>query len=170
MLGAAALLTVGAMLGVAACGGGSTDGGEPNPGELFPDRANQFREDQERALGEAARLSGYTTTVESVAYDGDGTVTVSVRIENRDDEPQPMFSTDWQLVAPDGATYDRVSSTLSATGEVDDEPVTGDVVFEVDVLDATGDFYVVYKPDALDAARGIWQLQVPDGSAPAEAP
>ena len=36
------------------------------------------RQDQERALGEAARLSGYTTTVESVAYDGDGTVTVSV--------------------------------------------------------------------------------------------
>lgn len=167
---AGALLGV-ALLAAAACGGGgSNGGGQPNPGELFPDRSNQYREDQERALGEEARLSGYTTTVESIAYDGDGTVTVSVRIANRDDEPQPMFSTDWQLVAPDGATYDRVSSTLSATGEVDDEPVTGDVVFEVDVLDATGDFYVVYKPDALDAARGIWQLQVPDGSAPAEAP
>ena len=61
-------------------------------------------------------------------------------------------------------------ATLSATGEVDEEPVTCDVVFEVDVLDATGDFYVVYKPDRLDAAKGIWQLQVPDGSAPAEAP
>ena len=166
---AGALLGV-ALFGAAACGGGGGDGGEPNPGELFPDRANQFREDQERSLGEAARLSGYTTTVESVAYDGDGTVTVSVRIENRDDEPQPMFSTDWQLVSPDVTSYDPASSTLPATGEVADEPVTGEVVFEVDALEATGDFYVVYKPDRLDAARGIWQLQVPDGSAPAEAP
>lgn len=160
-----------ALLGATACGGGdSTGGGEPNPGELFADRANQYREDQERVLGEAARLSGYTTTVESVAYDGDGTVTVSVRVENRDDEPQPMFSTDWQLVSPDVTSYDPLSSTLPSTGQVDDEPVTGDVVFEVDALEATGDFYVVYKPDRLDAARGIWQFPVPDGSAPAEAP
>ena len=168
---AGALVVVAVLLAAAACGGGGgAGGGEPNPGELFPERANQFREDQERALGEAARLSGYTTTVEAVAYDGDGTVTVSVRIENRDDEPQPMFSTDWQLVSPDVTTYEPVSSTLPSTGEVGDEPVTGDVVFEVDVLDATGDFYVVYKPDRLDAARGIWQFPVPDGSAPAEVP
>lgn len=160
-----------ALVGAAACGGGgSAGGGEPNPGALFPERANQFREDQERALGEAARLSGYTTAVEAVSYDGDGTVTVSVRIENREDEPQPMFSTDWQLVSPEVTTYEPLSSTLPSTGEVADEPVTGDVVFEVDALDATGDFYVVYKPDRLDAARGIWQFPVPDGSAPAEAP
>jgi hypothetical protein len=158
------------MVVAAACGGGGSEGADHNPGELFPDRANQYREDQERAIGEAARLSGYTTTVTGARYDGDGTVTVSVRIENRDDEPQPMYSTDWQLVSPDVTSYDPVSSTLPSTGEVADEAVTGDVVFEVDALDATGDFYIVYKPDGLDAARGIWQFQVPDGTQPAETP
>ncbi len=158
------------VLVAAACGGGGSDGADHNPGELFPDRANQYREDQERPIGEAARLSGYTTTVTGVTYDGDGTVTASVRIENRDDEPQSMYSTDWQLVSADGTTYEATSSTLPSTGEVADEPVTGDVVFEVDALEATGDFYVVYKPDGLDAARGIWQLQVPDGAEPAETP
>lgn len=163
------LVTVVLAIALAACGGGSTDG---NPGALFPDRPNQYREDQERALGDAARLSGYTTTVESVAYDGAGEVTVSVRVENRDDELQPMSSTDWRLVSPGGHTYDAVSSTLPATGQVDDTPVVGDVVFRVDPLpaEAQGDFYVLYKPDALDAAQGVWSFTVPDAEAPAEAP
>ncbi len=104
-----AMVLVGVALVVAAaCGGGGSDGADHNPGELFPDRANQYREDQERAIGDAARLSGYTTTVTGATYDGDGTVTVSVRIENRDDEPQPMYATDWQLVSPDVTTYDPV--------------------------------------------------------------
>lgn len=154
---------------LAACGGGSTDG---NPGELFPDRPNQFREDQERELGDAARLSGYTTTVESVSYDGAGEVTVSVRIENRDDEPQPMSFTDWRLVTPGGHVYDATSSTLPSTGQIESIPVTGDVVFRVDPLPAEveGDLYVLYKPDNLDAAQGVWSFTVTDVDTPVEAP
>lgn len=165
----AGVLAVLLVLAVTACGGGSTDG---NPGELFPDRPNQYREDQERELGDAARLSGYTATVESVAYDGAGQVTVSVRVENRDEEPQPMFGTDWRLVSPGGHTYDPSSSTLPSTGEVGDVPVTGDVSFTVDATaaEAEGDFYVLYKPDALDAAQGVWSFTVPDATAPVEAP
>ena len=159
-------LAVAALLWLAACGGGPGGGGSPNPGELFPDRANQYREDQERAVGDAARLSGYTTTVTAVSYDGDGTVTVSVRVENRDDDPQPVSGRDWRLVSPDVTTYEPVSSTLPA-GEVGATPVTGEVVFEVDPQDGPGDFYVEYKPDALDAARGVWRLTVPDVGAPA---
>ena len=108
----------------AACGGGG--GAQGNPGELFPDRPNQYREDQEREIGDTALLSGYTTTVTDASYDaGAGTVTVSVRIENRDDEP-----------------------------------VTGELTFVVDDLEPRGDYYIVYKPEDLDAARGIWQLTV----------
>lgn len=157
------------VVGLAACGGGS--GGDGNPGALFPDRPNQYREDQERALGDAARLSGYTTTVTGVTYDG-GEVTVSVRVENRDDEAQPMFATDWSLVSPGGHTFEPVSSTLPSTGEVGDEPVAGDVVFRVDATaaEAEGDFYVLYKPDALDAAQGVWSFTVPDAAASVSAP
>lgn len=153
---AAAVIGAGLLAG---CGGDAAAG--HNPGELFPDRANQFREDQEREIGEAALLSGYTTTVTDAVYEGDGVVTISVRIENRDDEPQDMRAGDWQLVSPGGNVYDPDRSTLPATGEVGDEPVTGDVGFLVDELEVTGDFYIIYKPDALDAARGIWQLTNP---------
>lgn len=146
---------------VAACGGGGDPAAQPNPGELFPGRANQYREDQERAIGDPALLSGYTTTVTDAVYEGDGVVTVSVRIENRDDEPQPVSFSDWQLVSPDVTSYDPTSSTLSAS-EVGDEPITGEVTFETDPLDGAGDFYIVYKPDALDAARGVWRLPVAD--------
>lgn len=153
---------------VGACGG-STDG---NPGELFPDRPNQYREDQERSFGDVARLSGYTTTVTGVAYDGAGEVTVSVRVENRDDEPQPVASGDWRLVSPGGHTYEASSSTLPIQSEVGDTPVTGDVVFRVDPLpaEAQGDFYVLYKPDNLDAAQGVWSFTVPDVDTPVEVP
>ena len=164
------MVLAGLVLGLAACGGGSGDDG--NPGELFPDRPNQYREDQERALGDAARLSGYTTTVTGVTYDGAGEVTVSVRVENRDEEPQPMFGTDWSLVTPGGHTYEPSSSTLPSTGEVGDTPVTGDVVFRVDATEAEaeGDFYVLYKPDALDAAQGVWSFTVTDVDTPVSAP
>lgn len=151
-----------------ACGG-STDG---NPGELFPDRPNQYREDQERALGDDARLSGYTTTVTGVDYDGAGEVTVSVRVENRDDEPQSVSAGHWRLVSPGGHTYEPAGSTLPVQGEVGDTPVTGNVVFRVDAVatESQGDFYVLYKPEALDAAQGVWSFAVPDATAPASAP
>ena len=50
------MVLVGVALVVAvACGGGGSDGADHNPGELFPDRANQYREDQEHAIGDATR-------------------------------------------------------------------------------------------------------------------
>ena len=153
-------LVVLVVVAASACGGGGP-AAEPNPGELFPDRANQYREDQERAIGDPALLSGYTTTVLDARYQGGGVVTASVKVENRDDSPQSMFASDWQLVSPDGHVYDPDRSTLPTTGEVGNQPVTGDVTFLVDEQAVTGDFFIVYKPDALDAARGIWQLTVP---------
>jgi hypothetical protein len=38
---------------------------------------------------------------------------------------------------------------------------TGTVSF--DIGDETGDFYPIYKPDAFDAARGIWKATVVAG-------
>jgi hypothetical protein len=36
---------------------------------LYPDRANQYREDQERHIGEPVMIGGYTTTVTDVDVD-----------------------------------------------------------------------------------------------------
>ena len=43
------------------------------------------------------------------------------------------------------------------------ETVTAEVSFAVDP-DETGDYYIQYKPETLDAARGIWQYTISDGT------
>lgn len=164
-----------------ACGGGNDHpSAQPNPGQLFPDRANQRAEDQERRLGESAMLAGYTTTVTEIEVTDDvpddlralgldtgsvETVVVEVQVANRDDESQPTTGGDWTLVTPNGTVHEAESTTLAAPdgGPLavgPGEQVQGEVTFVVDP-GLTGDFYVVYKPAALDAAQGIWQLQVP---------
>jgi hypothetical protein len=67
-------------------------------------------------------------------------------------------------VDPEGTTHEVESSTLvgSDGGAVEleqDEQVEGEVTFVVDP-GLTGDFYVIYKPEGLDAAQGVWREQV----------
>lgn len=177
MLGAA--LVAGMLLAGVACGSGNDDpAAQPNPGELFPDRANQFEEDQERQLGEPAMLSGYTTTVVDIEVTTEipadlvdlglgaedvESVVARVEVANRDGEPQPASGGDWALVDPNDTVHEVETSTLvGSDGPLQvqpDEQVEGEVTFVVDA-GLTGDFYVVYKPDGLDAARGIWRQQV----------
>ena len=76
----------------AACGGD----GNGNPGELYPDRANQYREDQERHIGEAVMIGGYTTKVTGVQLD-DGSIRVSIEISS-DSNPGPLPFTQTQDV------------------------------------------------------------------------
>jgi hypothetical protein len=92
-------------------------------------------------------------------------VVARVEVTNRDGEPQPASSRDWTLVDPDGTVHEAETSSL--VGEDGgmlqvgpDETVDAQVTFVVDP-GLTGDFYVQYKPEALDAARGIWRMQVP---------
>ncbi len=54
----------------AACG--DDGGGDHNPGALYPDRANQYREDQERRIGESVMIGGYTATVTDADVDDEG--------------------------------------------------------------------------------------------------
>lgn len=148
----------------------TSGGGEPNPGELFPDRADTQEEDQEREIGQSAGLSGYTATVESAEFVQEvdtfqtaGYVKIHVVVENRDSSAQPVSMFDWSLQSPTG-TVDTPTLTV-AEGEFQDSDLVGggttegDVYFEVG--DEQGDFFIIYKPDAFDAARGIWQVSVP---------
>ncbi|MBM3658699.1 MAG: DUF4352 domain-containing protein [Actinobacteria bacterium] len=143
----------------AACGGGN-DG---NPGALYPDRANQYREDQERRIGGSVMLGGFTTTVTDVEVVGQ-TVTVSVEITNRNDEPQRIDATQWTLVNPRIQTLDPSSADFPLTELPGGETVNAEVSFTLDPGE-TGDVYIQYKPKILDAARGIWRYRVGAGIA-----
>ena len=134
----------------AACGGG----GDGTSGKLYPDRANQYREDQERRIGGSVRIGGYTTTVTDVQLDGDA-VRVAVRITNRDEAPQRIDATQWTLVNPRIQTLDATSADFPLTDLPGGETVTAEVSFTIDPTE-TGDYYIQYKPEILDAARGIW--------------
>jgi hypothetical protein len=138
----------------AACG----DDGNGNPGELYPDRANQYREDQERHIGEPVMIGGYMTTVTDVEVE-DGSIRVDIQITNRDEDPQRIDSTQWTLVNPRVQTIEVTSAEFPVTELPGGETVTAGLSFAVDP-DETGDYYIQYKPEALDAARGIWHYAV----------
>ena len=138
----------------AACGGG----GDGTSGTLYPDRANQYREDQERRVGGSVRIGGYTTTVTDVQRDGD-TVRVSVRIENRDEEAQRIDATQWTLVNPRIQTLEASSADFPLTDLPGGKTVDAEVSFTIEP-EETGDYYIQYKPEILDAARGIWRYRL----------
>lgn len=133
---------------------------------LFPGRPDSQKEDQERNIGESARLSGYTGTVTAASfkqsvsdYEKDGYISIDVTIENRDDKAQPYNTYDWKLQTPNGQVIDPTITTGQTLGSgdlVQGGKVSGQVVFEVGAT--KGDFYIIYKPDAFDAARGIWKV------------
>lgn len=146
----------------------ATTSGDEASKTLFPGRADAQNEDQERNIGESAKLSGYTGTVTSAGFqqkvsdfeDG-GYVVIEVTIENRDDKAQAYNTFDWRLQTPNGQVIDpgfTSNQTLGSGDLVSGGKVSGKVVFEVG--DAKGDFYIIYKPDAFDAARGIWKVTV----------
>lgn len=139
----------------AACGGGSSNG---NPGELYPDRANRYREDQERHIGESVMIGGYTTTVTDVRLD-DRSIRASVEITNRDEEPQRIDSTQWTLVNPRIQTIQATSAVFPRTELPGGKTVTAELSFAVDPAE-TGDYYIQYKPETLDAARGVWRYTI----------
>jgi len=142
----------------AACG--SSNNG--NPGELYPGRANQYREDQERHIGESVMIGGYTTTVTDVQLD-DGWIRVSIEITNRDKAPQRIDSTQWTLVNPRVQTIEATRADFPRTELPGGKTVTAEVSFAVDP-DETGVYYIQYKPEPLDAARGIWQYRIRHGT------
>lgn len=135
---------------------------------LFPGRADAQKEDQERNIGDSAKLSGYTATVTAAGFqqtisdfEDEGYVVVEVTIENRDDSAQPYNLFDWRLQTPNGQVIDpgfTTADTLESGDLVGGGSVSGKVVFEVG--DTKGDYYIIYKPDAFDAARGIWSVTV----------
>lgn len=135
---------------------------------LYPDRSDRQKEDQEVQVGGEVRLSGYTASVASAEFRPqldqfrtDGYLVVSVTVANRDDETQMYNTFDWKLQTPNGQVIDPTFSGDQTVGSGDLVPggtTQGEVTFEIGAT--KGDYYVIYKPDPFDAARGVWKVTV----------
>jgi hypothetical protein len=60
-------------------------------------------------------------------------------------------------------TIEATSAVFPLTELPGGKTVTAEVSFAVDP-DEQGEYYVQYKPETLDAARGIWQYTISDGT------
>lgn len=141
----------------------SSDDGNTKNTDLYPDRPDQQSDDHEAQVGNAVRLAGYTATVHGASMQttpfSDGQIVViDVSIENRDDGAQPYNTFDWRIQTPNGQVLDPtfIGDNLGSGDLVTGGSVEGQVSFEVE----PGTYYVIYKPDAFNAARGIWQITV----------
>lgn len=138
------------------------ENGDTRNTDLYPDRPDQQSEDHEAQLGSPVRLAGYTATVHGASLQttplDDQIAVIDVTVENRDDSAQSYNTFDWKIQTPNGQVLDPtfIGDNLGSGDLVGGGSVDGQVSFEV----GPGTYYVVYKPDAFNAARGIWQITV----------
>lgn len=177
LLGAVGLIAIGTMIGGgrtdkdnasnAAPTGAATEGTKAGETKLFAGRVDAQREDKERNIGQSVEISGYTATVTAGAFQQslnefqkDGYVVADVTIANRDDRAQAYNLFDWKLQTPAGQVIDPTFSTdsgmLGSGDLVKGGSVAGSTTFKVGT--EKGSFYIIYKPDAFDSARGIWKV------------
>lgn len=133
-------------------------------------RVDAQKEDKESTIGgEGVRFSGYTATVHKAAFqqsvcdfETDGYVVAEVTVVNRDDATQPFSVSDWSLQTPQGQVLD-----FHHVGRHDRaiwQPCgwrQGVGQGRLGGRGGEGRFHaIIYKPDAFDAARGIWSMTV----------
>ena len=146
----------------------SSENGSPKT-SLFPGRTDAQHEDQERNIGGSTKFAGYTTTVTAAGFQQSvspfeqaGYLKVSVTVENRDKETQPYNYFDWVLQTPSGQVLDPTITSsdedLNSGSLISGGTVSGAILFEI--AEQKGDFYIIYKPDPFNAARGIWKVTV----------
>src|SRR5664279_4448259 len=151
---------------------GSTADKTSNPASsrLYPRRSDAQSEDQERLIGQDAKLSGYTARVVAARYtpklsdfETAGYVVANVSVTNRDKASQPYNLFDWKLQTSNGQVVDPTFSSDSKQVQSGDlvtgGSVKGRATFEVGKA-AKGQYFLLYKPDAFDAARGVWGVRL----------
>jgi len=155
----------------------TTDAAAPAAGtassntRLYPTRTDAQDKDHEAAIGQGAALRGRTATVASAAFqpnlgqfENDGYIVADVTILNRNSDAQPYNVFDWRIQTPSGQvldpTFTALPDQLQSGDLVGNGTVTGKVAFKVG-SDPHGAFYLIYKPDAFAADRGIWGVTLP---------
>ena len=134
---------------------------------LFPGRPDAQSKDQERNIGASAMLGGYTATVTSATWkqdldvvSTDGYILANVSVINRNSDSQSYSDSDWRVQTPSGSvvdsTIDTNSGALNSGDLIKGGTASGEIAF--DVGSAKGNYYLLYKPKALDASRGVWRI------------
>jgi hypothetical protein len=132
---------------------------------LYPDRPDSQSQDHEQLVGGSVRLAGYTATVHRVGWGewlGQRCVLVEVTVENRDSGAQSFNMFDWKVQTDGGQVLNTSvcgfgqDSNIGSGSLVQGGSVTGTVGFDI----GPGVHYVIFKPDAFNAARGVWQIVV----------
>jgi hypothetical protein len=140
---------------------------DTNKQGLYPDRPDTQTDDHEALAGDCVRIAGLTAFVDSAAMVGDPAgfgdpqLIVTVTERNRDDAAKPYNLFDWRIQTPEGQVLDpgipwNTDASLGSGDLVPGGSVSGDVAFDV----GPGTYYVIWKPDPFDAARGVWQVTV----------
>lgn len=133
------------------------------PELVNPDNLDARDGDKILDVGHEVRISGFTTKVESVEFTSafenlspGSYLVVDVTVENRDAKAQPYnLASDWKLQTPDGVALPPANGDLSTSGSLEaGGKITGQIAFPVG--DQTGPYFVLYRPDVFDKARGVW--------------
>lgn len=138
--------------------------GEPGEAPLYPDRPDRQPEDQEARLGESVSVAGLAATVtqaEITYHEFLGEqLTVFVELENTTADVRPFNSFHWRIQDTDGRVLDPTinfrDDDLGSGDLVAGGRASGTIAFDA----PAGAYFVIYKPDPLDAARGIWMIEV----------
>ncbi len=134
---------------------------------LFPGRPNAQGSDHEAAIGDCVRMNGLTTYVTSASIVDssnqfiDPQLVIEVKIENRDPRAKPFNLFDWQLQTPGGQVVDPTiylgDGALRSGDLIPGGSVSGKIAFDAA---EPGTYYLIFKPNPLDDARGIWEATV----------
>lgn len=162
-----------AILVLAVMAGGPADAKTKTTKEpvLYPGRPGAQKKDRERLIGKPLELSGWTTTVNQVVYkktvstiDTDGYLVATITLVNRDKKSQTYNLFDWQIQTPAGqlvnANFTGAKGVLNSASLINGGTVTADVIYQVGKPAPKGKYYVVWKPDAFNDDRGLWEFTV----------
>lgn len=108
-------------------------------------------------------VGGYSATVSSLEFvqrlndfEDDGYMVAEIEITNDSSRALPYNTFDWRIQTPNGQVLDPGMHDNIGSGDlVPGGNVTGQVVWDVG-SDVSGEYYIIFKPSAWDAARGIW--------------
>ncbi|MDQ3107806.1 MAG: hypothetical protein M3Q68_08390, partial [Actinomycetota bacterium] len=128
------------------------------PSTVDPADPDGRPEDQVVDVGDQVRISGYAATLELAAFaETEAVLVVGFAIENRDDRAQPYNFADVRLQWPDGTVVPIQSVDATTAGSLaSGERRLAKLTFATGSLQ--GDFFVIYRPDAFDEARGVWPI------------